>query len=64
MSQWINIKERAPKEGETVLTWCEPYIRTAEILYIDENGVLNWLDDGHCFEGVTHWMPLPEAPHD
>ena len=61
--EWISVKKMKPPEGNIFLTWSNPYIRTAEILY-DEDGVINWLDGGFVFEGVTHWMPLPEPPKD
>jgi len=59
---WISVNDRLPEEGKTVITYSDPYIRTAEILFVDKNGNLNWLDGAVCFDRVTHWMPLPDAP--
>ena len=61
--EWISVKDQSPPEGASLLTWADPYIRTAEILY-EVDGVINWLDGGCVFDGVTHWMPLPEPPKD
>jgi len=58
---WTRVTDRLPPEGTVVLTFCGPYIRTAEILYMDEDGI-RWLDGGCVLKHVTHWMPLPEAP--
>lgn len=61
--EWINVEEKLPRDGENVLTYCAPYVRTAEVLYFESNRGVNWLDGGTVFHGVTHWMPLPDAPN-
>ncbi len=58
--EWISVKDRLPEE-DIVLTYDGFTIRSAEILYEDENEIV-WLDGGVCFSNVTHWMPLPEPP--
>lgn len=59
-SEWISVEERLPEENTIVLVWC------------GEVAVYNYLMNdlwytGYCdittYEGgITHWMPLPEAP--
>ena len=59
-SEWISVDERLPEEDTIVLVWC------------GEVSVYNYLHNdlwytGYCYittseGGVTHWMPLPEAP--
>ena len=54
--QWISVKDRLPDEYIDVLTYgARP---SYDVVYInrliDKN---EWL-----YDGVTHWMPLPEPP--
>jgi hypothetical protein len=57
--QWISVKERLPKSGDTVLVYYRrgEYRGTYILRYI---GGL-WLIFDPLIE-VTHWMPLPEPP--
>ena len=58
--EWISVEDRLPEEDTIVLVWC------------GEVSVYNYLQNdlwytGYCDittseSGVTHWMPLPEAP--
>jgi len=52
--KWVNVKDKLPKENETVLTWWSSN-KFCDIT--DE-----WRDDYVERYGITHWMPLPEAP--
>jgi hypothetical protein len=56
MSKWISVKDRLPNEDENVLTYSSnPFYET---FYINRLiGKDEWL-----YDGVTHWMPLPEPP--
>ncbi len=68
---WINIKNRLPKQGEIVLAYCnaefqfedEIYDLEIQAAYMEENG--EWylesknLDKIHT---ITHWMSLPDPP--
>lgn len=59
-SEWISVGERLPKEDTIVLVW------------LGEVAVFNYLSNdlwytGYCDvttseAGITHWLPLPEAP--
>ena len=64
MNEWIKVEDKRPEEGLTFLTWDGHYIRTAEILYIEEDGNIEWLDGGNVFSKVSHWMPIPDPPAD
>lgn len=58
--EWISVDERLPEEDTFVLVWC------------GEFSVFNYLSNGLWYTGycdittgeggITHWMPLPEAP--
>jgi hypothetical protein len=53
---WIPVSERLPERYEPSVVWQEPARRHT----------LGWLllgDQWSCGDGVTHWMPLPAAPH-
>ena len=60
--QWISVEDGLPDESDTVLTFDGSYMRTAEILYEDDDGTMNWIDGGVVFDKVTYWMPLPPSP--
>lgn len=63
MNEWISVKDRLPEIDET----CSRFV-----LICKSNGrmgVARWLSTsewqlymGPNARGVTHWMPLPEAP--
>ena len=63
MTEWMKCSDHPPPEGKYVLTFRDPHICTAEILYVEDDGEIHWLDGGNVFRGVTHWMPLPDPPH-
>ena len=56
--RWISVKERLPEDGQAVIVvfegrWC----------------MMGWRSQGEWYTrptitqmGVTHWIPLPEAP--
>ena len=65
MSEWISVKERLPKEGESVLIY-----KTDEPLSIDyivyltpKHPIWACLLDYEMYK-VTHWMKLPDAPNE
>ena len=64
MSEWISIKERLPENARMVLVYVE-WKRIFDAWYA--NGI--WYEFSEAsqmldFDGVTHWMSLPEPPKD
>ena len=69
MSEWIKCSERMPEDGEQVLCWFTPLGKDKShptILYYKAEKE----SDRHSHfspireDLITHWMPLPEPPHD
>jgi hypothetical protein len=65
MTEWVNVKDSLPKERERVLVSGGDGVLWA---YHEHNGVV-WqcchqgiYAEDEIVYGVTHWMPLPEAP--
>ena len=61
--EWISVEDRLPEEDGEYLTW------NGLIYYLiwfnASLGLWNVSEDGDtstAIRGVTHWMPLPEAP--
>jgi len=57
--EWISIKDRLPKEHESVLLF-EDKFKT--IVYGFWNGEDFYQTFNGLYDGVTHWMPLPQPP--
>lgn len=74
---WISVNERMPPKSEEFSYGCTERsvlvlatdgkdITTAyHMVYTDGDSFPRWIEfgrDGYEFDGVTHWMPLPELP--
>ena len=64
--EWISVEDRLPERGQTVLCYRGDFRGDMMNTYV-YLGSDNWEDDyGYRgtaeHEGITHWMPLPEAP--
>lgn len=61
MNEWISIKDRLPHNLQKVLVYTE-FKRMFDAWF--SNGVWYENHEGRNldFDGVTHWMPLPEPP--
>jgi hypothetical protein len=58
MNEWQKI-ETAPKDGGPILGWDGEDV---EVMHLGRHG---WtMCDGEYAATPTHWMPLPEPPHD
>ncbi len=77
MSEWINVKDSLPKDGQDCLVyhWEDSHITVGYFesynvrYYIEADGSKFYTNHGWETEipwaqkgGVTHWMPLPEPP--
>lgn len=57
MSEWISIKDKIPeKDGR--------YLVFEKGNYYGWVGVLSLREGRWDSENVSHWMPLPESPHE
>lgn len=76
--QWINVKNRLPKDGERVLVWLKPSVYKTEkdsiniavfsrgefYFYVEHrDGMTNdIITIPHRIDCVSYWMLLPEPP--
>lgn len=70
---WISVEDLMPIDGQFVLIWKPSYLQAQRARFQEGrkpylgDGCFRWFgDNGHIFlgpyEGITHWMPLPEPP--
>jgi len=65
---WISVDERLPEKETSVLVWATWDGSDDQILvadWRDWEGAPIWHDSmngEYRIHGITHWMPLPEAP--
>lgn len=57
---WINCSEKLPEEGQELLMTYNDFVMEGKFV----NGKFYHPYDDDRQEGITHWMPLPEAPKD
>lgn len=57
-NKWISVKDRMPKDGETVLTFKNGIFEVQEY----EKKRNGWIGENWFWSmaTVSHWMPLPE----
>lgn len=54
--EWISVDNELPSNTDAVLVWY--YGPAIARLYTD-----GWFIEGDAYiQGITHWMPLPDAP--
>ena len=58
--KWIPVTERLPEVKQPVLAWTKYGGYHEAALWTGKKWLINW--DFDEIYGVTHWMPLPEAP--
>jgi len=56
--EWISVDERLPEDRVSVLVWNKDSV---EIGFMSKGKWQSWVE---FYRGVTHWMPLPEAPNE
>ncbi|NBW19628.1 MAG: DUF551 domain-containing protein [Caulobacteraceae bacterium] len=66
--EWVSVKKRLPKRGETVLVAsreyrCRRLSVTASTFHGDTDPhAIFWPDDGEPLSNPVAWMPLPAPP--
>lgn len=66
MSEWIKTEEDLPKNNQIVLA-CDVYsslITMAQYLEDEDSFNLMNIENIECDSYPSHWMPLPEPPHE
>ena len=61
-SRWIPVTERLPKEKVCVLVFGGYFAKVMETAILDDGLFYSAWDNRTEMIGVTHWMPLPQAP--
>lgn len=67
MSKWINVKDRLPEDGKSVLTYGAyslhgNYRVRIGSIYLSASKINYWLAAEGTLEFCTHWQPLPDPP--
>ena len=60
--QWISVKERFPEIGQRVLVYDKNGVQGGWDIDIEKRVEGDFWSEGGIHSGITHWMPLPEAP--
>lgn len=69
MSEWKPIDTAPKARGTRIIGWCKfPAGQEVRIIenspaYMSDPEAVLWEAYG-CPQDVTHWMPLPDAPHE
>jgi len=62
MSEWISVKDRLPEHAQMALVYVE-WERMFDAWYANDVWYESNKDSKMMeFDGVTHWMPLPDPP--
>lgn len=63
-NRWISVKDRLPPIGLRVLVYACHGVHGGDIIDIEYRvDDTFWSEDG-VYSSITHWMSLPEAPHE
>lgn len=63
MSKWISVKDKLPRDNDSVIAYRSK--KGASNMYVNNDG---WYQDGwgeisgETYSDITHWQPLPEPP--
>lgn len=55
--EWISIKDKMPKNLDTILIYDEVSDLTISIGSKDNKGFLDWVSDEYV--NITHWISIP-----
>ncbi len=63
---WISVEDRLPMDLEDILFTDRYTIFKGYFVKAEPDEIYHHWNSGHddSIDGVTHWMPLPEMPHD
>ena len=68
MSKWISVEDRLPEEFQGtdglrlhVFVFGEEANPQFGLAYYDRE-INQWFNEHEDFNGITHWMPLPDPP--
>lgn len=59
--EWVSIKDAVPKQGEKALVYSKENAYRYAIGFYSET-YRSFFVNQFADDGVTHWMPLPDAP--
>jgi hypothetical protein len=59
LGEWISVKDRLPEKDPMLCLVFRPYDGDNEW----DMEVVCYRKDAYWWDDVTHWMPLPEPPH-
>ena len=54
--KWIPVTERLPEQGQNVIVFSGGYLKPTVFAYSF------WSKSFASWQGITHWMPMPEMP--
>ncbi len=54
--KWIPVTERLPERGQEVIVFSGGYLKPNVFAYHF------WSSEFNSWQGITHWMPMPEMP--
>ena len=57
-SKWIPVTERLPERGQEVIVFSGGYLKPNVFAYHF------WSSEFNSWQGITHWMPMPEMPRE
>ena len=62
--QWISVNDRLPRVGEYVISYGDNGPKGCCMAFVGSDDEFICEINGYYVEayGITHWMPLPEAP--
>lgn len=62
--QWISVNDRLPRVGERVIAYGDNGPKGCCMAFVNDDDEWLYEIDNHYENGygITHWMPLPEAP--
>lgn len=61
---WIKVSERLPIIEEEVLIFDRRGDIYLACLYTDDDDEYEFISNGYVKDDISHWMFLPEAPHE
>jgi hypothetical protein len=60
--KWISVKDRLPEYGQKVIAYMEDRDSAILTVFLDDFALARTGVNGFEDHGVSHWMPLADAP--